>query len=364
MTAAAAPDAASALHLAARTRIGALHLDVELAIERGCLALAGPSGAGKSTALRVAAGLHRPRAGRVRCGGEVWLDSRHGVFVPAERRSCGVLFQDYALFPHLSALDNVAYGLRGAPRSERRRRAAALLERFGLSERARARPRELSGGERQRVALARALAPSPRALLLDEPLSALDARSRARATRELSAHLREAGVPVLLVTHDFAEAAMLADEVAVIDAGRVVQRGRAATLAASPASAFVADFTGAAVLFGTARPGPGGLTAVALDGGGEILSAMGATGPVAATVYPWDVALEPPGTAEPTSARNRLAATVATVTPLGNRVRVGLDAPQPFAAELTGPGAAALDLAPGHRVTATWKATATRLTAR
>jgi len=355
----------SGLMVDAATRVGALELAARVEVERGCLALAGPSGAGKTTLLRIAAGLLRPARGTVRCDGDVWLDTAAGADLPPERRRCGVVFQHYALFPHLSARDNVAYGLRRLPRPERRRRAAELLERFGLAERAGARPRDLSGGERQRVALARALAPRPRALLLDEPLSALDARTRAGARRELASLLRGAGVPVLLVTHDFAEAAQLADEVAVLDAGRIVQRGAPAALALSPASAFVADFTGASVLVGMARPAPDGLTAVALEGGGEIASTDSATGPVAATVDPWEVAVapadRPPG---PTSARNRLSATVATVTPLGNRARVGLETPQPLTAELTGAAVRDLRLAPGDRVVATWKATATRLVAR
>jgi molybdate transport system ATP-binding protein len=341
------------LALDLRDRVGSLELQVSLRVGTGCVALTGPSGAGKTSALRVAAGLRRPREGRVSCDDEVWLDSATGVCLAPERRRCGVVFQDYALFPHLSARDNVAYPLRFPPArlsgAERRRRAGALLERFGLSARAHARPRELSGGERQRVALARALAPAPRALLLDEPLSALDPHTRTGARRELAAILREAAVPALLVTHDFAEAALLADEVAVIDRGRIVQRGTPAELAAAPASAFVADLTG---------------TAVALDGGGEVSSTDAATGPVAASVHPWEIALEPAGAAPHGSARNRLPARVETVTVLGNRARVGLTAPQPFTAELTGEAIHALSLERGTPVLATWKATATRLTAR
>jgi molybdate transport system ATP-binding protein len=352
------------LRLAVRDAVGELDLDVSLEVGRGCLALTGPSGAGKTTALRIVAGLRRAARGEVTCGEEVWLDTARGIALAPERRRCGVVFQDYALFPHLSARDNVAYPLRRLPRAERRRRADELLDRFGLHARAGARPRELSGGERQRVALARALALEPRALLLDEPLSALDAHTRGHARRELAAALRGAGVPALLVSHDFAEAALLADEVAVIDRGRIVQRGTPAQLAAAPASAFVADLTGATVLTGTARPGPGGLTLVALDGGGELASTDAGTGAVAASVHPWEIALEPAGEPAHGSARNHLAARVETVTILGNRARIGLAAPQPFTAELTGEAVHALALRPGTPVIATWKATATRLSAR
>jgi molybdate transport system ATP-binding protein len=330
-------------------------------VPAGCLALAGPSGAGKTTLLRIVAGLARPREGRVAVGGEVWTDIAAGVFVPVELRRCGYLFQDYALFPHLSAWRNVAYALPGVPRRFRRSRAESLLERFGVLHVAESRPAALSGGERQRVALARTLARSPRALLLDEPLSALDARTRAAAGRELGQALREAGVPALLVTHDFSEAALLGDEVAVIDRGRLVQRGSARRLASAPASAFVADFLGASVLEGTARPGAGGLTLVALDGGGGVSSTDVASGRAAASVFPWEVTLEQPGTADHGSAQNRLSGTVLSVTPVGNRFRVALATPQTLAAEITEAAFERLSLRVDDRVDACWKATATRL---
>ena len=166
-------------------------------------------GAGKTSALRIAAGLLRPNAGVVQAGEETWLDTERGIDVPAEERRCGYVFQ-YALFPHLSAWQNVAYGPAGRPRGERRHRALELLERFGLADKAERRPHRLSGGERQRVAVARRWR-EPGVLLLDEPLSALDARTRAGAARELALILRETAAPTLLVTHDFTEAAQLGD---------------------------------------------------------------------------------------------------------------------------------------------------------
>jgi molybdopterin-binding protein len=349
------------LHAELSAAVGAVALDVELSVEAGqTLALAGPSGAGKTSVLRAVAGLLRPDRGRVTCGDELWLDTDARVDLPPERRGCGYLFQEYALFPHLSAWRNVAYGL---PREGRRERAFELLERFGVSDRADAPPHELSGGERQRVALARALAPRPRALLLDEPLSALDSRTRAGASRELAAALRDAGVPALLVTHDFGEAALLGDRVAVLDAGRIVQEGNARELAASPASAFVADLTGAVVLVGEARAGGDGLTLVRIDGGGEVASTDLAVGRVAVSVHPWEIALSVG--AEPTSgsAQNRLVGDVSSVTHVGNRVRVGVEAGQPLVAEVTEPAVRELELRPGLRVTASWKAAATRLVA-
>jgi len=350
------------LRVEAATRLGAFGLDVALEVPAGvCLALAGPSGAGKTSVLRVAAGLVRPERGRVSIGEDVWLDTARGVDVAPERRRCGYVFQEYALFPHLRAWQNVAFPLRGLDRAERRHRAVDLLERFGVAHLADARPRTLSGGERQRVALARALARRPAALLLDEPLSALDSRARAAAGRELAAVLAETGVPALLVTHDFTEAALLGDRVGVIDGGRVIQEGSAAELAASPVSAFVADFTGAVVLSGSARAGDDGLTQVALDGGGTVVSTQPGEGPVAVSVYPWEIGLAPPGTERSGSAQNHLAVRVVSVTAVGNRVRAGLEAPQSLTAELSDASARELALAPGASVTAIWKASATRV---
>ena len=353
------------LSMDVRTQLGEVELDVALDVEPGeCLALAGPSGAGKTSVLRAVAGLLAPVRGRITCGQEVWLDTARGVTLPAERRRCGYLFQEYALFGHLSAWRNVAYALHESPRAAREPRARALLESFALGDRADARPATLSGGERQRVALARALARRPAALLLDEPLSALDARTRAAASRELGAVIRDAAVPVLLVTHDFAEAALLADRIAVMDQGSVVQQGTASALAAEPASAFVADFSGAVVLTGEARRGEEGVIMVALDGGGELTALDGAPGAVAVSVYPWEIALARPGESMHDSARNHLDVEVVSVTAVGPRVRVGLAAPQPLTAELSATSVRELGLAPGGRAVASFKAAATRVLPR
>jgi molybdate transport system ATP-binding protein len=349
------------LRVEAATRLGAFALDVALEVPAGtCLALAGPSGAGKTSVLRVVSGLVRPDHGVVRCGEELWLDTAHGIDVSPERRRCGYVFQEYALFAHLRAWQNVAYPLRGLDRAARRARAHELLERFGIGHLADRRPRGLSGGERQRVAVARALARSPAALLLDEPLSALDPWLRAHAGRELAAVLAETGVPALLVTHDFTEAALLGDRVGVIDGGRVIQEGTAAELAATPASAFVADFTGAVVLTGTARA-VDGLTCVELDGGGTVFSTEPGAGPVAVSVYPWEIALAPAGSERSGSAQNHLPVRVVSVTAVGTRVRAGLAAPQPLVAELSDASVHELGIVPGASAVATWKASATRL---
>jgi len=350
------------LRVEASTELGALRLEVELAVPAGrCLALAGPSGAGKSSSLRIAAGLLRPASGRVTCGPELWLDTARGVDRRPEERRCGYVFQDYALFGHQRAWQNVAYALRDRPRGVRESEARGWLARFGLEELADARPATLSGGERQRVALARALARRPDVLLLDEPLSALDSRTRASAGRRLAEVLRETDVPTILVTHDFTEAALFGDEVAVVDAGRVVQRGTASELAARPASAFVADFTGAVVLHGIAAPDADGTTVVALGGGERIRSTDFASGPVVATVFPWEITVEPIGETASGSAQNRLRARVQSVTTIGGRVRLGLAGAEHLTAEVSTTAVAHLDLRPGTEVSATWKAAATRL---
>jgi molybdate transport system ATP-binding protein len=349
----------------ARTPLRGFDLELELSAAAGApLALVGRSGSGKTSMLRTIAGLLSPASGRVALGETAWLDTERDIDLAPERRGCGFLFQDYALFPRMNAWRNVAYGMRG-PRRERRPAALAMLERFGVAALAEARPATMSGGERQRVALARALATQPPVLLLDEPLAALDSTTRREAIGELRAVFAETGTPVVLVTHSFEEAAALAGELIVMDAGREIQRGTAAEISASPASAFVADFSGAVVLHGEASA-YGDLTLVWLPGGAEVWSADRARGPVSLSVFPWEISIEAgaePARAGVDSRLNRLACEVTTVTTIGSRARIGLAAPEPLVAEITAASAARLDLRPGSPATAVWKATATRLIA-
>ncbi len=352
------------LRFSARKALRDFELDLGLEVPEGsCTALAGPSGAGKTTILQTIAGLTRPDEGHVRCGSATWLDTAAGVELATEQRGCGYLFQRYALFPNLSALDNVAYGI-GGPRAARRARAGELLDRFAVGQLAEAKPAQLSGGERQRVALARALGCEPRVLLLDEPLSALDSTTRAQASRALSEAIGSAAVPTLLVTHDFQQAATFGDQVAIIDRGKVVQQGTPGELADSPANAFVADFTGAVVVEGQVEGSEQGLILVRLRGGDVVRSTDQAYGDVSISVHPWELAIEPPGSGSEGSVLNRLGARVASVTVVGNRARVGLDAGQHLTAEITRASAERLALAPGDHVDVTWKATATRLIGR
>jgi len=315
----------------------AFDLELTLPVE-GTVALVGPSGAGKTSVLRVVAGLLEPARGGVSLDGRSW----NGV--PPERRRVGFVFQDYALFPHLSVRANVAFA---GPVGD-------LLERFGIAHLAAARPRELSGGERQRVALARAVARGPEVLLLDEPLAALDAHTKAEVRSELRELLRELALPTLLVTHDYEDAAALAGEVGVLVDGRLRQVATPAELVARPADAFVASFTGANLLRGRARRGE--LTEVTLEGGDLLFSTDDAEGEVGVVVYPWDISLARSHGND--SAQNVIRGEVGSVFEIGNRVRVRIG---PVTAEVTASSAERLQLARGGVAYATFKATGTRL---
>ena len=277
------------------------------------------------------------------CDGERWVGD--GAWVPPERRGVGLLFQDYALFPHMSVHANVAF--------EARADVEELLERLRIGHLAAARPGSLSGGERQRVALARALAIAPRALLLDEPLAALDPSTRSAVAAELAQVIDAAGVPTVVVTHSYEEAVMFADQVAVIDRGAIVQRGSALEVLEAPASAFVAEFAGINYLPGTAAG-----TTVRLDGGQTVRTSDPAEGRVAVLVAPWEITLALDAGGDGDSALNRIPARVDRVVVVGNRARVTLGA---VVAEVTPESVERLAIRPGLEVVAVWKATATRV---
>ncbi len=328
----------------------AFALELALDVSR-TVALVGPSGAGKTSALRVVAGLVDPAAGSVSLDGERWLDTERRLSLPPEQRRVGLVFQDYALFPHLDVRANVAFGAGGRP-------VDALLERFRIGHLATARPRELSGGERQRVALARALARDPAVLLLDEPLAALDAHTKTEVRHELAELLRELALPVVLVTHDYEDAAALADEVGVLVEGRLRQLGPPSELVARPRDAFVASFTGANLLRGRARRGEGTLTTIRLESGEDLYSADEAEGEVGVVVYPWEVSVARTHAPDADSALNVVRGQVGSLVEVANRVRVRVG---PVTAEVTAASAARLDLGHGGVAYATFKATGTRL---
>ncbi|MER5866074.1 ABC transporter ATP-binding protein [Kitasatospora sp. NPDC002040] len=337
------------------TRAG-FRLDLALHAAPGeVIALLGPNGAGKSTALRALAGLLPLTAGHLRLDGTTLEDPGTGVHTPAEARPVGVVFQDYLLFPHLSALDNVAFGprCRGLGKRASREAARPWLERMGLTEHAQARPGALSGGQAQRVALARALAVHPRLLLLDEPLAALDARTRLDVRSQLRRHLREFEAVAVLVTHDPLDAMVLADRLVVIEDGREVQSGTPAEIARHPRTDYIARLVGLNLYQGTAA----GHTVTLPDGGPVLTTTEELTGPAFVAFPPAAVTLH--RTRPDSSARNVWQLEVAGLDLHGDQVRVDLTGPLPMAADLTPAAAAELDLAPGGLVWAAVKATQT-----
>ena len=327
-----------------RLPLRSFELTLALEVER-TVALVGPSGAGKSSVLRSIAGLARP-SGRIALDDEVWLDAQ--TCRPPEERRVGLVFQEYALFPHLSVERNVAYG--------GKRRVSELLERFRISHLAQARPGELSGGERQRVALARALARDPGVLLLDEPLSALDAHTKDAVRLELQELLQAFELPTLIVTHDYEDAAALAGTVGVLVEGELRQLGSPSELVSQPADPFVASFTGANLLRGQVQLLDDGLTRVRLESGEIVYSTDEAQGDVGVVVYPWDVSIGRIHADD--SALNLIRGEIASVSRVGNRVRVRVG---PLTAEVTAASAERLELARGGVAIASFKATGTRL---
>ena len=334
-------------------RLGRLHLMVWLHIETGeVVAIVGPNGAGKTTLLRALAGLVPLDSGRVEVDGEVLEDTAAGVRVLPEKRPIGVVFQDHLLFPHLSALENVAFGLRarGEGRRQARSRALVWLERVGLSEYATRRPGTLSGGQAQRIALARALVTEPRVLLLDEPLAAVDATARVELRRALRAELAAYTGVRLLVTHDPLEAMALADRLVVMESGLLVQEGPIAEVTARPRSAWVAAMVGLNLFRGRVDDG-----VLALSDGLSLAVVTDVRGDAFAVVHPRAVSLHRVRPA--TSARNIWRGAADSLDLEGDRVRVRVSGPLPIVAEVTPAAVADLGLATGGDVWVSVKAT-------
>ena len=322
--------------------------------------LFGPSGSGKTTLLRLIAGLQRPDDGSIVFGGRPWFDAARAIHLPPQKRGAGFLFQDYALFPHLTVAENVAYA---APRHTARR----LLDAFGLTPLSSSKPRALSGGEQQRVALARALAAQPALLLLDEPLSALDAPTRSRTRHELRRMLLDAGVPSIVVTHDRMEAVALGDWMAVMVDGRIRQSGPVQEVFRRPADRQVAESLGVENVLPAEIAGrESGLLVLRVPGGeaAALIQCVdsGETGPVLACIRAEDVAIAR-RLDQVSSARNRLAGRVCAVIPEGALARVELDCGFPLVALVTAQSAAELALREGEQVSAVVKATSVHLLA-
>ncbi len=334
-------------------------LDASLRIPAGpapVTVLFGPSGAGKTTLLRILAGLDRPAAGFIQFRGKPWYDAARGICLPPQQRRSGFLFQDYALFPHLTVAANVAFAARPG-------RARELLEAFDLAGLATRLPRAISGGQQQRVALARALAAEPALLLLDEPLSALDAATRLRTRHQLRRMLLMGGVPAIIVTHDRMEAVSLGDWIAVMAEGRVRQTGAVHEVFRRPADARVAESVGVENILPARIAGrEGGL--LTLDAGPVRLQAVdsGEAGPLVACIRGEDVVLtrELP---QPSSARNRLPGHVRSVSLESPLARVDLDCGFPLVAVITAQSVAELGLEAGQPVCAIVKTTAVHLAA-
>jgi molybdate transport system ATP-binding protein len=323
---------------------GTFTLDLDLAIAPGeTVALLGPNGAGKTTALWCLAGLLPLADGHIHLGDRTLDEPARRVFLPPERRSAGVVFQDYLLFPHLSAVENVAFGLRsrGLSRSEARRLALDWLEQFGLADVAASSSRRLSGGQAQQVALARALALQPDLLLLDEPLAAMDVTTRARLRRSLAAHLAGHPGPRLIITHSPTGAFRLADRVIILEEGRATQAGTPDEIRRHPRTPYAADLAGVNLLEGVAAAG-----VVTMAGGHRLHIADGAaSGPVLLTVHPRAVSLH---AARPSHPINTWQAQVVAVESLGDRTRVQTGPSLGLVSEVATADRAGLGLHPGR----------------
>lgn len=339
--------------------VGTFSLDVEMSAANGeVVAVIGPNGSGKSTLLRAVAGLRPLSRGVIRLGERVLDEPAAGVFVPARDRRVGMVFSDIRLFPSMSALDNVAFGLRsrGVATKPARDAAVVWLERLGIGELAGRRSKQLSGGQAQRVAIARALACEPDVLLLDEPLAALDVATRADVQAALTAHVATFAGPALLVTHDPLEAVLLASQIVVLEAGRVVQVGTPADVTNRPATPYVARVVGVNLWSGQADG-----TTVVLDNGGVLLIPEPLDGAVLVSAAPsvFTVHTHKP---HDTSARNMWEATVESLAVVGDAasglVRARVAGPPDAAVDLTPAAVDDLDLAPGRRVWVAAKATA------
>jgi molybdate transport system ATP-binding protein len=335
------------------SRGDSFNLDVSLSIPPGrTVALLGPNGAGKSTVVAAIAGLLPLDEGHITLGGRNLDDPAGDVLMPAEDRSIGVVFQDYVLFPHLTIVENVEFGLRSrkTPRREARQQATEWLERIGLEDLADRKPGDLSGGQAQRVALARALITRPELLLLDEPLAALDATTRVDLRRTLADHLSRFAGPRMVITHDPTEAFLLADEIHVIEDGTITQVGTPDDIRLRPRTSYIADLAGSNLVLGTADHG------TVTTGTHQLhIADTHIAGSVLAAIHPRAIVIgrhQPDG-----SPRNTWEAIVIRIEHYGDRVRLQTGDPLPLTAEITPDALNDLGIVEGSAVWISIKAT-------
>ncbi|HET7616383.1 MAG TPA: ABC transporter ATP-binding protein, partial [Bacillales bacterium] len=305
-------------------------LDVNFRVEKETVTIVGHSGSGKTTVLKLLAGLLEPERGWVRINGKTYFDDRKKIDLAPERRNVGFVFQHYALFPHLSVFDNIAYGLAG--KSGKKRAVEKMLETLGITCLKKRFPRELSGGEQQRVAVARALVMNPDMLLLDEPMSALDVTTRRKVRAELKKTLARLDVPKILVTHDYEDALSVGERIIVMDGGRIIQEGTPTELLRNPKSSFVADFSGINIFSGTVHPSDETRSHFSVEGNHFFVKNTERAGSARAVIYPWDVEVDKMAFKEET---NVFRGRIGNILPYGNRSRVEIEGALSLIAEIS-----------------------------
>jgi ABC-type Fe3+/spermidine/putrescine transport system ATPase subunit len=318
-----------------RKKLRDFELNIEFTLEKETMVIVGHSGSGKSATLRAIAGLLTPDEGRIEVDGQVFYSQDSKINVDPEHRGVGFLFQNYALFPHLTVLENVSYGLaaRKVPKAEQIKRALDQLMALNIEEFRDSMPEELSGGQQQRVALARALVLEPNLLILDEPLSALDVTTRGKVRKELKKTLSSLQIPAIIVTHDYEDAISLGHKILVMDQGVVIQEGTPQELVANPRSAFVADFSGTNYFTADKIGELEGLVHYQVLGWGEpMLSVHHGQGELSLMIHPWDITLtkEKPVDKD----RNIIFGQIVSLLIYGNRVRVDIEGVIPLTIEL------------------------------
>lgn len=334
-----------------KKRLRDFELDISFTLGKETLVIVGHSGCGKSTTLRVLAGLLKPDEGEIVINDQLFFSRAEKVNLAPEERGIGFLFQNYALFPHMTVYENVAYGLESKklPKPEVNKRVLEQLEALQILQYKNNMPNELSGGQQQRVALARAVVVQPKILLLDEPLSALDVTTRAKVRRELKKTLSSLKIPAIIVTHDYEDAISLGDRILVMDKGKVLQQGTAAELIAKPKSSFVADFSGTnyfkAKLIGEKQ----GLMQFLVDGAElPLLSKYSGDGELSIMIHPWDIQLSK----QPVHVQdmNVIQGTIINILSYGNRTRIDIEGTIPLTIEQLGLTTEELELIEGDTV--------------